>query len=100
MHFDDAAIKAAKAGLFHTGVLELEKAAEADYGPMHQRLVKDLFPEEIACAKARPKFEIDFAVLYAKDKAKALKKLDDYVAAAFGRVAILTAKILVKPPAK
>ncbi len=100
MHFDDAAIKAAKTGLFNTGVLALEKAAEADYGPMHQRLVKDLFPEEIACAKARPKFETDFAVLYAKDKAKAQKKLDDYVAAAFGRVAILTAKILTGPPAK
>ena len=44
---------------------------------MHQRLVKDLFPEEIAVAKARPKFEKEFAALYAKDKAKAQKKLDD-----------------------
>ena len=99
-HFDDAEIKAAKAGILNTQILELEKAAEADYGPMHQRLVKDLFPEEIAVAKARPKFEKEFAALYGKDKAKAQKKLDEYVAAAFGRLAILTAKILVSLPAK
>jgi dipeptidase len=99
-HFDDAGIKAAKAGLLNTQVLELEKAAEADYGPMRQRLVKDLFPKEIAFVKARPKFEKEFASLYAKDRAKALKKLDEYVASAFGEVAILTAKILAGLPAK
>jgi dipeptidase len=81
-------------------VLALEKAAEADYGPMRQRLVKDLFPAEIAFVKAGPKFEAGFAVLYAKDKAKAMKKLDQYVADAFNKAAILTAKILVSLPAK
>jgi dipeptidase len=95
-HFDDAEIKAAKAGLFHTHVLELEKAAEADYGPMRLRLVKDLFPAEIDLVKAGPKFEAGFAVLYAKDKAKALKKLDDYVAAAFAKAAALTEKLLAE----
>ena len=99
-HFDDAEIKAAKAGLFNTNVLELERAAEADYGPMRLRLVKDLFPAEIDFVKAGPKFEAGFAVLYAKDRAKAMKKLDTYVADAFSKAAILTAKILVTLPAK
>ena len=100
MHFDDAAIKTAKAGLFNTKVLALEKIVEADYGPMHQRLVKDLFPLEIGFAKAGPKFETDFAVLHAKDPKKAVKKLDEYVAAAFAKVADITDKIAAGPPAK
>jgi dipeptidase len=99
-HFDDSEVQAAKAGLVNTQVLELEKAAEADYGPMRQRLVKDLFPLEIELVKERPKFEKQFASLDEKDRAKAMKKLDDFVAGAFGRLAIVTAKILTSPPAK
>ena len=86
-HFDDAEIKAAKGGLLNTKVLALEKAAEANYGPMHVTLMKELFPAEKAFIEGRPKFEKDFAALYAKDKKKALKKLDEYVAAAFAKVA-------------
>ena len=82
-HFEDAEVKAAKDTLLNTKVLALEKAAEADYGPMREKLVKELFPAEMAFVKAGPKFEKEFAVLYAKNKARALKKLDDYVAAAF-----------------
>ncbi len=97
-HFDDAELKAAKAGLLNTKVLDLEKAAEANYGPMRLTLVKELFPAEIAFIKGQPEFERNFAVLYAKDKKKALKKLDDYVAAAFAKVASLTTEILAKIP--
>ena len=60
---------------------------------MHTTLVKELFPAEKEFIKGRPKFEKDFAALYAKDKTKALKKLDDYVAAAFAKVAGLTGKL-------
>jgi dipeptidase len=95
-HFEDAEFQAAKGGLLHTKVLELEKAAEADYGPMRVTLEKELFPAEKAFIEGRPKFEKDFAALYAKDKTKALEKLDDYVAAAFAKVAALTAKLLTK----
>jgi dipeptidase len=95
-HFEGAELKAAKSGLLNTKVLELEKAAEANYGPMHGRLVKELFPAEKAFVKGRPKFEKDFAALYAKDKKKALKKLDDYIAAAFATVSGLTTKLLAK----
>jgi dipeptidase len=95
-HFEGAELKAAKSGLLNTKVLELEKAAEANYGPMHGRLVKELFPAEKAFVKGRPKFEKDFAALYAKDKKKALQKLDDYVAAAFATVSGLTTKLLAK----
>lgn len=95
-HFDDAEIKAAKGELLNTKVLALEKTAEADYGPMHATLVKELFPAETEFIKSRPKFEKDFAALYAKDKTKALKKLDDYVAAAFAKLSDLTAKLIAK----
>jgi hypothetical protein len=95
-HFEGAEIKAAKAELLNTRVLELEKAAEANYGPMHQTLLKELFPAEKEFIKGRPKFEKDFATLYAKDKEQALKKLDDYVAAAFAKVADLTSKLLAE----
>jgi dipeptidase len=93
-HFDDAELKVEKAQLFNTKVLELEKAAEANYGPMHATLVKELFPAETEFIKGRPKFEKDFGALYAKDKTKAMKKLDDYAAAAFAKVASLTTKLL------
>ncbi|HSA95210.1 MAG TPA: C69 family dipeptidase, partial [Acidobacteriota bacterium] len=92
-HFKDEAVKAARDKLLNTKVLELEKAAEANYGPMHERLVKELFPAEKEFVAGRAKFEKDFAALYAKNKKKAQKKLDDYVAAAFAKVALLTEKL-------
>ncbi len=95
-HFDDADLKAAKGELLNTKVLDLEKTAEADYGPMHATLLKELFPAETEFIDGRPKFEKDFAALYAKDTKAALKKLDDYVAAAFAEVSALTAKLLAK----
>ena len=95
-HFGDAELRAAKGELLNTKVLELEKAAEANYGPMHETLAKELFPAEKEFIKGRPKFEKDFAALYAKDKTIALKKLDEYVAAALAKVAELTGKVLAK----
>jgi dipeptidase len=95
-HFDDAEFKA-NAGVFlNTRVLELERAAEANYGPMHETLEKELFPAEKAFIAGRPEFERDFAALYAKDRDAAMKKLDAYVAAAFAKVADLTAKLLTR----
>ena len=98
-HFEDAEFKAAKGGLLHTKVLELEKAAEANYGPMHETLKMELFPAEKAFIEGRGKFEADFKALYAKNKKKAMKKLDAYVAAAFEKLAGLTGKLLARPPA-
>jgi dipeptidase len=95
-HFEDAEFKAAKGEFLNTKVLELEKAAEANYGPMRLTLGKELFPAERAFVEGRPKFEKDFAALYAKDKAKALKMLDGYVAAAFKKAAELTSQVLAK----
>jgi dipeptidase len=95
-HFEDAEFQAAKDGLIHTEVLELEKLAEANYGPMREELGRDLFPVEKNYLEGRGKFESDFAALYAKDKKAALKKLDAYVAAAFEKVSELTRKILAK----
>jgi dipeptidase len=99
-HFEDGEVKAVKDTLLNTKVLALEKAAEADYGPMREKLSKELFPAEKAFIAGRTKFEKDFAALYAKDKAKALKKLDDYVAEAFERVAKATDKLVAATPAK
>jgi len=95
-HFEDTEFKAAKNEFLNTKVLALEKAAEANYGPMHETLKRDLFPAEKAFVEGRPKFEKDFAALYAKDKKGALKRLDEYVAAAFAKVSDLTAKVLAK----
>ena len=95
-HFEDAAVKAAKDKLLNTKVLELEKAAEANYGPMHERLVRELFPAEKAFVAGRAKFEKEFAALYARNRKKAQKRLDDYVAAAFEKAAGLTAKLLAE----
>ncbi len=97
-HFDDSELKAAKDELFHTKVLALEKAAEADYGPMVETLRRDLFPAEREFIESRPKFEADFTALYAKDETKALEKLTVYVAAAFNRVTGLYQKLLAKYP--
>jgi dipeptidase len=99
-HFDGGSFQAVKADLLNTRVLTLEKLAEADYGPMHQTLIKDLFPLEIGFARAESKFEKDFSVLYAKDKAKALRKLDEYVAAAFEKVADATDKLVARSAVK
>jgi len=97
-HFDDAEFKAAKDGLLHTKVLELEKAVEADYGPMIETLRQGLFPVEKAFFENRRKFEVDFTALYAKDKQEALEMLNAYVAAAFDQVAGLCQKLLAKQP--
>jgi dipeptidase len=93
LHFEDAEIKAKKDELLTTKVLALEKEAEANYGPVHGLLVNGLFPTEKAFLKGRPGFEKDFTSLYRKDPKAALKKLDDYVAAAFAKVADLTEKL-------
>jgi dipeptidase len=97
-HFDDAEFKAAKAGLLHTKVHELEKIAESDYGPMHETLNRELFPAEKTFLETRRKFESDFTARYAKDKKEALTKLDAYVAAAFEKISDLTGKLLAKHP--
>lgn len=96
-HFEDAELKSAKGGLLHTKVLELEKAAEANYGTMHETLERELFPAEKAFIAGRQKFEAEFTAFHAKDKKKALQMLDDYAAAAFEKIAGLTAKLLPKP---
>lgn len=96
-HFNDAELKAAKDGLLHTKVLALEKTAEADYGPMIEKLKRELFPAEKAFLENRRNFEEAFTVLYAKDKKEALDRLDAYVAAAFDRVSGLYEKLLAKP---
>ena len=92
-HFKDEAVKATKATLLNTKVLELERTAEASFGPMHARLVKELFPAEKEFVAGRAKFEKDFAKLFAKDKKKAQKALDDYVAAAFEKATLLTERL-------
>jgi dipeptidase len=99
-HFEGASFQAVKADLLNTRVLTLEKLAEADYGPMHQTLVKELFPLEIGFVRAEAKFEKDWSVLYAKDKAKALRKLDEYVAGAFAKVTDATEKLVAKSAMK
>ncbi len=95
-HFDDAEFKAAKGKLLHTKVLALEQAVEADYGPMLETLRKELFPIEKGFIADSPKFEEEFAALFAKDKRAAMKALDGYVAAAFEKLAGRTAALLEK----
>lgn len=99
-HFEDAEIKADKGKLLNTKVLELERLAEESYGPTRAVLERELFPAEKAWIAGRPKFEKEFAVLYAGDKAKAMKKLDGYVAAAFAEAADLTVRLAAKVSAK
>jgi dipeptidase len=93
-HFEDAVFKAEWSKLIHATVLALEKLCESSYGPMRKTLLNRLFPAEKAFIAGRPKFEKDFTALYAKDKAKALKKLDAYVAAAFAKVSDISSKLL------
>jgi dipeptidase len=95
-HFEDVEVKAGRDALLNTWVLALEKAAEADYGPMLEKLRPGLFPAEKAFIDGRAKFEAEFAALYARDKDAALKKLDDYVAAAFDEVMRRTKALLGK----
>jgi dipeptidase len=99
-HFEDAEIKAGKAALLNTKVLALEKIAEADYGPMRARLVKDLFPLEIEFDKAGPKFEKEFTSFNRRDNSKAMKKLDAYEAAAFDKVTRAVEKLLARTTPK
>jgi dipeptidase len=99
-HFEDAEIKAGRADLLNTKVLALEKIAEADYGAVRARLVKELFPQEISFVKSGPKLEKDFAALYPRDPARALKRLDAYVAAAFEKIAKVTESLVATTPAK
>jgi dipeptidase len=77
-------------------VLALEKAAEESYGSMIGRLRKDMDPIEKGFLAGRPKFEKEFAALYREDKAKALARLDAYVAEAFAKVAAVTDGLLVR----
>jgi hypothetical protein len=84
--------------LLHTQVLALEKAVEADYGPMRETLERELFPVEKTFLESRPKLEADFTALYAKDKKKALEMLNTYVATAFDQVTGLYKKLLAKQP--
>jgi hypothetical protein len=65
---------------------------------VHETLNRELFPAEKEFIEGRPKFEADFIGLFAKDKAKAQKMLEAYVAAAFEKVSSLTAKLLSKAP--
>jgi dipeptidase len=99
-HFEDAEIKAGKTELLNTKVLALEKIAEADYGAVRTRLVKELFPQEISFVKSGPKFEKEFTSLYRRDNALAMKKLDAYVAAAFEKITKITEKLVATTPAK
>ncbi len=96
-HFNDAELKAAKDRLLHTKVLDLERTAEADYGPMIEKLSGELFPAEKAFLESRRKLEADFTALYPKDEKKALEMLNTYVAMAFDRVSGLYEKLLAKP---
>ncbi len=95
-HFEDAEFKAGKDALLNTWILILEKAAEAEYGPMLEKLRAGLFPAEKAFLDGRTKFEAEFGALYAKDKDAAMKKMDDYVAAAFAEVLRRTKTLLGK----
>jgi dipeptidase len=93
-HFDDAELRAAKDKLLQTKVLELQKRIEADYGPMIGVVRRELAPAETSFVESRRAFESEFSALYSKDKKEALKSLDSYVAAAFGKIAGLYEKIL------
>ena len=98
-HSDDAEFKVAKGRLLQTKILELQAAAEANYGPIIETIKRELYPAEKTFVEKRKKFESDFAALYAKDKQKALARLDAYVAAAFDELAELYEKLLERTPA-
>ncbi|MBP7706850.1 MAG: C69 family dipeptidase [Candidatus Aminicenantes bacterium] len=83
----------AEALTLNAKVLALEKAAEENYGTMIGRLRKEMDPFEKGLLAARPKFEREFAALYRKDKAKAVARLDAYVAGALAEAAALTDRL-------
>jgi dipeptidase len=93
-HFDDTELRGAKDQLFQTKVIELQKKVEADYGPMIGTVKRELAPAEKTFLESRRAFETEFSALYAKDREEALKKLDDYVAAAFARISGLSDNLL------
>ncbi len=97
-HFDGAALRAQRDKLFQTKVLALQRAADADYGPMIGKIRRELRPAEKGFVESAKGFEAGFLALYAKDKGGALKALDDYVSAAFEKVSALYDKLLAKPP--
>ncbi|MBN2199429.1 MAG: C69 family dipeptidase [Candidatus Aminicenantes bacterium] len=93
-HFNDVEFKTSRHQLLHNRVLELEKAVEADYGRMFEKLKRDLFPVEKHFVECGPKFERDFAALFSRNREEARKSLDAYVAAAFMKVSSLTSALL------
>jgi dipeptidase len=95
-HFEDAELKAKREALLNTWVLALEKAAEADYGPMVAKLKAGLFPAELDFLEKRATFEATFAAFYRGGRNADLRKLDEYVAAAFAEVMKRTKALLGK----
>jgi dipeptidase len=96
-HFEDADLKADKDRLLRTKVLALENAAEASYAPMRTAILARLGPLEKEFLAGRPMLEEEVAALYAKDKAKALAKLGDYVTKSLTTVEGYTDLLLGKP---
>lgn len=96
-HFEDADLKADKERLLRTKILALENAAEANYAPMRTAILARLGPLEKEFLAGRPKLEEEVAALYAKDKAKALAKLGDFVTKAFTTLEGYTDMLLGKP---
>jgi len=97
-HFEDAEWKGQKDPLLNTKVLRLQKAAEADYGPMRGMIGRELTPAEKQFVENRKKFEAVITSLYAKDRAAAIKKLTAYVADAFAEIDALYDGLLNKYP--
>lgn len=96
-HFEDADLKADKERLLRTKVLALENAAEANYAAMRSAIGTRLGPVEREFLAGRAVLEADVTTLYAKDKAKALAKLSDFVTRAFATVEGFTDLLLGKP---
>ena len=95
-HFKEGEWKAEGSRLLRAKVLALQKAAEADYGSMRRVIDAEFGPAEKAFEETRPAFEREFASLYPKDKAAALRKLTAWVAAAFEEAGQRTEAILEK----
>ncbi len=96
-HFQDAEQKAGGDALLRTKVLSLQKLAEADYGPMRERLERDLFPAEKTFEQGRRSFEQEFLSLYSRNKPEALQKLTAWEAEVFKDAGDLYDAILKKP---
>lgn len=95
-HFDDAELKAQKERLFHTKVLALQNAAEADYARMRGEIDRELGPLERELVGNRAKFESEIVALQAKDKSEAVRRLTAYVAAAFEKAGAIYDRLLKK----